>query len=151
MGVKMLLAHEQSIATNFDYMEQIWIESSAVILICTDDILVRLNIQDADTLIHYYIPHQSLYDFSYRLSFCLHKFKCHSEESFSRPESHLLITKEFHNSLLTIVRFMKRFDLEVPDQLAIEAILSYCGKEIKKKDLPLCLTLKVSYWLQNLF
>ena len=120
-----------------------WIECSPAVLVCTDDILIRLNIKDADTLIHYFIPHHSQYDFNYRLSFCLDKFKCLSDGD-RRAESHLLITKEFHNSLLTIVRLMQRFGMPVPDQLATEAILSYCGKEMKKKDFPLCHTLKVN-------
>lgn len=148
MDVKMLTAHDQSITTNFDVIEQMWMEYPAVVLICTDDILIRLGIKNADTLIHYYIPHQSQYDFSYRLSFCLDKFKCYSEDNMSqpeKPESHLLITKEFNNSLLTVVRYMQRFGLEVSDELATEAILSYCGREIQKKDLPLCLTLKVRF------
>ena len=144
MDAKICLVHDQSIATNFERIEQMWIESPAMILICTDDVLIRLNIRDADTLIHYYVPHQSQYDFSYRLSFCLDKFKCPSEENLTKPESHVLITKEFSNSLLTIVRFMQRFGLEVPDKLVTEAILSYCGREMKKKDIPLCFTLKVS-------
>lgn len=119
-------------------------QPGSAILICTDDVLERLDIKDAQTLIHYFIPHHSKYDFSYRLSFAMDNFTLHSSEA-EKPETHLLITKEFNNSLLTIVRFMQRFGHRVPDELATEAILSYCEKEIRKKHLPLCASLKVSF------
>ena len=116
--------------------------SGSAILICTDDVLARLDIKNAQTLIHYYIPHHSKYDFSYRLSFAMDNFVSNSLDD-ERPETHLLITKEFSNSLLTIVRFMQRFGHVVSDELATEAILNYCGKEVRKKSLPICSTLKV--------
>lgn len=130
--------------SDFDYLIRRWnyAKSGSAVLICTDDVLERIDIKNAQTLIHYFIPHHSKYDFSYRLSFAMDNFKLGSSEA-EKPETHLLITKEFNNSLLTIVRFMQRFGHAVSDELATEAILSFCGKEVRKKSLPLCETLKV--------
>ncbi len=38
-------------------------------------VLPRLNIVEAATLVHFYIPHSSKYEFNYRLSLCLDKFQ----------------------------------------------------------------------------
>jgi hypothetical protein len=142
--VTPLLAHNQSIVSDLDFTTQRWnhAQPGSAILICTDDVLERLNIKNAQTLIHYFIPHHSKYDFSYRLSFAMDNFQLRASEA-DRPETHLLITKEFNNSLLTIVRLMQRFGHVVPSELATEAILSFCGKEVRKRSLPLCGTLKV--------
>lgn len=139
-----LLAHDQSVVSDLNLLTQRWNDAQpgSAVLVCTDDVLARLDIRNAETLIHYYIPHHSKYDFSYRLSFAMDNFFKSSSDT-ERPETHLLITKEFNNSLLTIVRFMQRFGLAVSDELATEAILSFCGKEVRKKSLPICNTLKV--------
>lgn len=144
IGVAPLLAHNQSIVSDLDFITQRWnhVQKGSAILICTDDVLERLDIKNAQTLIHYFIPHHSKYDFSYRLSFAMDNFHLKATEA-DKPETHLLITKEFNNSLLTIVRFMQRFGHVVSDELATEAILSFCGKEVRKRNLPLCENLKV--------
>lgn len=130
--------------SDLDFVSKRWSYSQpgSAILICTDDVLERLDIKNAHTLIHYFIPHHSKYNFSYRLSFALDNFLRESC-AVIKPETYLLITKEFNNSLLTIVRFMQRFGHSVSDELATEAILSFCGKEVRKKNLPFCETLKV--------
>lgn len=145
-----MLAHNQSIISDLDYLTSKWnnSEPGSSILICTDDVLERLDIKNAQTLIHYYIPHHSKYDFSYRLSFAMGCYKLNASDA-ERPETHLMLTKEFNNSLLTIVRFMHRFGYKVSDQLATDAILSYCGKEARKKNLPLCEILKVIFLLHH--
>lgn len=132
-----------------DFLTKRWdyAQPGSAILICTDDVLERIAIKNAQTLIHYFIPHHSKYDFSYRLSFAMDNFMLGSTD-VEKPETHLLITKEFNNSLLTIVRFMQRFGHSVSDELATEAILSFCGREVRKKSLPLCETLKVNSFLK---
>ena len=100
----------------------------------------RLNIKNAETLIHFFIPTHSKYDFSLRFSFALDRLKSGEGQ---RPVSHLLITDEFKNSLLTIVKIMPRFGHPVPDDLKTDAMLSYCDKEFSKTQLPLCIELKV--------
>ena len=102
----------------------------------------RLNIKNAQTLIHYFIPTHSKYDFSLRFSFALDRLKSLELEG-ERPVSHLLITEEFKKALLTIVRIMPRFGHVVPEDLKKEAMLSYCDKEFSKTQLPLCIELKV--------
>ena len=102
----------------------------------------RLNIKNAQTLIHYFIPTHSKYDFSLRFSFSLDRLKSIELES-ERPVSHLLITEEFKNALLTIVRIMPRFGHVVSEDLKKEAMLSYCDIEFSKTQLPLCIELKV--------
>ncbi|XP_057379935.1 putative ATP-dependent RNA helicase TDRD12 isoform X2 [Daphnia carinata] len=151
IGVAPLLAHNQSIVSDLDFITQRWnhAREGSAILICTDDVLERLNIKNAQTLIHYFIPHHSKYDFSYRLSFAMDNFHLKATEA-DKPETHLLITKEFNNSLLTIVRFMQRFGHVVSDELATEAILSFCGKEVRKRNLPLCENLKAFGFCRNM-
>ncbi|XP_032782601.2 putative ATP-dependent RNA helicase TDRD12 isoform X1 [Daphnia magna] len=151
IGVAPLLAHNQSIVSDLDFITQRWnhVQKGSAILICTDDVLERLDIKNAQTLIHYFIPHHSKYDFSYRLSFAMDNFHLKATEA-DKPETHLLITKEFNNSLLTIVRFMQRFGHVVSDELATEAILSFCGKEVRKRNLPLCENLKAFGLCRNM-
>ena len=101
----------------------------------------RLNIKNAQTLIHYYFP-RSKNDFNVRFSFALDRLKPIELED-ERPVSHLLITEEFKNALLTIVRLMPRFGHVVSEDLKKEAMLSYCDIEFSKTQLPLCIELKV--------
>lgn len=60
-----------------------------------------------------------------------------------RPESFILMTEEFENSLLGIIRLIERFGYTIQDELRMKAILSYCEKQADKTDLPLCHHMKV--------
>jgi len=104
--------------------------------------LERVNIRDATTLIHYYIPQHSKYDFTSRFSLSLDKFSADGADEEDGPESCLLITEEFNNALLSITGFMQRFRLPVPDDLITEAVSSFCNKEVNKRDIVLCPFLK---------
>lgn len=139
------MAHSQSRVADLDSVNDRWksVRNSFLILLCTDDILERLNIQNAEILIHYYMPDQSKYNFGYRLSFAMDHFHQRSSES-DKPESHLLLTKKFHSSLLTVVRLMRRFGQKVPEDMETDALLAYYNKEVRKRDQQLCDKLKVS-------
>ena len=141
LGVTALLAHNQTLVFDLDFVAQRWKQGRAVLL-CTDDVVERLNIRDATTLIHYYIPQHSKYDFTYRFSLSLDKLSAEGVDEEDKPESYLLITEEFNNALLSIVRFMQRFGLPVPDDLITEAVFSFCNKEMNKRDNVLCPFLK---------
>lgn len=63
-----------------------------------------------------------------------------------RAVSYLFLSEESRKPLLTLVKFMERFgDKTVSEALKNEAILSFGEKEYQKKDLPLCLSLKVDF------
>lgn len=155
-GVKVasLAAHTDTIVTDLDFISQRWRHGSDMVLVCTDEVLPRLNIVEAATLVHFYIPHSSKYEFNYRLSLCLDKFQKANDtgESSSsstgadpggeRPQSHLLLTDEFNHSLLTMVRLMQRFGLAVSDALMARAVLAFADREIGRRRQPLCAYVK---------
>ena len=114
----------------------------SAILLCTDDVVMRLNIRNAQTLIHYFFPQHSKYEFNFRMSCAMNRLTSDTPES-EKPESHLLITKEFENALLTIARFLKCLGQEVPEDLSNAAVLCFGNKEYRKKDRPLCHVFKV--------
>ena len=140
--VSSLVAHDTSIVSDLNFTVERWNSApvGGAILICTDDVLDRLHIKDATTLIHYYIPRHSKFDFNLRLSLCIDRFQLKDAE---RPESYLLITREFDNALLTILRCMQRFGQDT-SKLFSEAVRVFCEREfLEKKDYPLCVHLKV--------
>lgn len=130
------------VVNDLDSLGQFWesAPSGSAVLLCTDDVLMRLNIQNAQTLIHY--SFRSKYDFNYRLSSALQRLTSATPES-EKPECYLLITKEFENALLTITRFLKALGQSVPEDLTNAAVLCFGSKEYRKKDRPLCHLFKV--------
>lgn len=63
MDINPLIAHNHSVISDLDSLTNRWENATpgSAILVCTDDVLIRLNIRNAQTLIHYYIPEQSKY------------------------------------------------------------------------------------------
>lgn len=138
--------------SDLDHITSRWKYASPgnAILLCTDDVFTRLDIKNAEVLIHYYIPTQSKYDFNYRFSFAMDNFLPEIEDH-PRPESFVLVTDEFKNSLLGIVLLMERLGYTISEELKTEAIMLYCDKQVDKKDFRLCDQIKVLLFITVTF
>ncbi|KAJ9589011.1 hypothetical protein L9F63_017706, partial [Diploptera punctata] len=117
------------------------------VLVCSDDVLPELNINDTLWLIHYSLPSTKT-KFGFRFSSLMVNYRdlfCKSSADGNVPDCkvHIFVDKnENSKELPEVVRFMKRLSLRVHPEIASRAAEYTKHQEEQKSSAPLCYYIK---------
>lgn len=79
-SIDNFLVHEKTIITEIRGIKETWmamVSGKYFVLVCTDPVVLDLNIKDADCLIHYSLDSRSKTEFYRRFSTLINNFSLH--------------------------------------------------------------------------